>query len=65
MRVKVPGVKLSAAAAREAASWRSLRPKGMSGRQWRKMRKREQLLTPKKARRACYERHGFYGRTEG
>ncbi len=60
LRIRVPNEKARAEAAQEAASWRALRPKGMSGRQWKKMRKAEKLLTPKKARRGVYDRLGVY-----
>ncbi len=58
--VRVPGTKLRDAAARAVRAHRQLRPKGMSGRQWRKLRKAEQLGTAKQVRRRVYERMGFY-----
>ncbi len=60
MLVKVPGPEMKKAAGRAVRAHRQLRPKGMSGRQWRKLRKAEQLETAKQVRRRVYERMGFY-----
>lgn len=62
MQVVVPSLDARWDAARAVMIHRRLRPKGMSGRQWRKLRKAEQLGTAKQVRRRTYARHGFYGK---
>jgi hypothetical protein len=60
MLVKVPNPDMRWKAARAVSAHRKPRPKGLSGRQWRKLRKEEKLGTAKQIRRRVYERAGFY-----
>ena len=61
--VQVPHREVKAKAAAAVRAHRALRPKGLSGRQGRKLRKAERLGTAKQIRRRVYERHGFYRQT--